>query len=127
MARPVCHLELEITPAEWAVLLSRVHHAEQLEELSLRVTSVSVHSTGTFCSCGQVCTCTFTCVLVCYVSGNRMIFGFCTISSLMCVVVCMLDCRFASMPCVCVHMHVHLYFCMRVHVHVCIYVCVYRV
>ena len=75
MSRPVCHLQLNLTPAEWGVLLSRVHHAERLEELGLTIDSVSVHSTGTLCSCGQVCSCTFTCVLVCCVSDNRMIFG----------------------------------------------------
>ena len=66
MSRPVCHLVLELTPAEWGVLLSRVHHAERLEELGLTIDLVSVHST-----------CTLTCVLICYVSGNslRMIFG----------------------------------------------------
>ena len=74
MSRPVCHLELDLTPTEWGVLLSRVHHAEQLEELSLEMNSVSLHSTGTLCLCGQVCTCTFTCVLVYSVSDNRMNF-----------------------------------------------------
>ena len=75
MSRPVCHLVLSLTPAEWGVLLGRVHHAERLEELSLQINSVSIHSTGTLCLCGRVCTCTFTCVLVCSVSGNRMVFG----------------------------------------------------
>ena len=37
MSRPVCHLELGLTQAECGELLSRVHHAEQLEELSLRI------------------------------------------------------------------------------------------
>ena len=76
MSRPVCHLTLELTPAECGVLLSRVHHAERLEELSLEINFVSVHSTGTLYLCGQVCTCTFTCVLIYCVSDNRMIFGF---------------------------------------------------
>ena len=77
MSRPVFHLKLELTPAEWGVLLSRVHHAERLEELSLEIHLVSIHSIGTLCLCGLVCTCnfTFSCVLVCYVSGNRMIFS----------------------------------------------------
>ena len=75
MSRPVCCFELLLTPAECGVLLSRVHQAEQLEELSLEIYLVSLHSTGTLCSCGRVCSCTFTCVLVYYVSGNRMIFG----------------------------------------------------
>ena len=75
MSRPVCHLnELVLTPAECGVLLSRVPHAERLEELSLTFFTVSVHSTGTFCSCGQMCTCTFT-YGVYYVSVNIMIFG----------------------------------------------------
>ena len=43
MSRPVCRLVLFLTSAEWGELLSRVHHAEQLKELSLRIDSVSVH------------------------------------------------------------------------------------
>ena len=72
MSRPVCHLELSLTPAECGVLLSRVHRAERLEELSLKIYSVSVHSTSTLFSFVYMF---FTCVFVCYVSGNRMIFG----------------------------------------------------
>ena len=60
MSRPVCHLVLQLTPAEWGVLLSRVHHAKRLEELSLEIDSVSVHSTCTLCLWGLVCTCTVT-------------------------------------------------------------------
>ena len=45
MSRPVCHLELVLTPDECGVLLSIVHHAERLEELSLNILSVGVHST----------------------------------------------------------------------------------
>ena len=63
MSRPVCHLELELAPGECGLLLSRVHNAEQLEELSLVVSSFqypvhlsyyhntlwSVHDTVSFC------------------------------------------------------------------------------
>ena len=63
MSRPVCHLSLELAPAECGLLLSRVHNAEQLEELSLEVSSFqypvhlwyfhntlwSVHDTVSFC------------------------------------------------------------------------------
>ena len=41
MSRPVCYLELGLTPAECGELLSRVHHAERLEELSLKIHFVS--------------------------------------------------------------------------------------
>ena len=43
MSRPVCHLKLTLTPAEWGMLLSRVHHAERLEELGLTIDLVSVN------------------------------------------------------------------------------------
>ena len=62
MSRPVCHLGLRLTPAEWGVLLSRVHHAERLEELSLEI-SVSVHSTGVLCS--HVVECVYVLLHVC--------------------------------------------------------------
>ena len=39
MSRPECHLRLDLTPAECGLLLSRVHNAEQLEGLSLVVSS----------------------------------------------------------------------------------------
>ena len=39
MSRPVCHLRLDLAPVECGLLLSRVHNAEQLEELSLEVVS----------------------------------------------------------------------------------------
>ena len=39
MSRPECHLTLELAPFECGLLLNRVHNAEQLEELSLKVVS----------------------------------------------------------------------------------------
>ena len=64
MSRPVCHLRLSLAPVECGLLLSRVHNAEQLEELSLAIVSsfeypvhllyyhntlCSVHDTVSFC------------------------------------------------------------------------------
>ena len=64
MSRPVCHLELGLTPVECGELLSRVRHAEQLEELSLRIYLVrlGVHSTGT---CVHVVECIHVLLHVC--------------------------------------------------------------
>ena len=111
MSRPVCRFELLLTPAECGVLLSRVHQAEQLEELSLEIYLVSLHSTGTLCSCGRVCSCTFTCVLVYYVSGNslRMIFGcLCHlyVRTFACVYMCMYVSMFVFIVCDTVYFHV---------------------
>ena len=39
MSRPVCHLRLWGTPAQCGLLLSRVHNAEKLEELRLKIVS----------------------------------------------------------------------------------------
>ena len=63
MSRPVCHLILDLTPAECGVLLNRVCDAERLEELTLEVSSFqcplhllyysntlwSVHDTVSYC------------------------------------------------------------------------------
>ena len=64
MSRPECHLRLDLAPADCGLLLSRVHNAEQLEELSLAIVSsfqypvnlsyhhntlCSVHDTVSFC------------------------------------------------------------------------------
>ena len=45
MSRTVCHLALDLVPAECGLLLSRLHNAEQLEELSLVVSSFQYPST----------------------------------------------------------------------------------
>ena len=116
MSRPVCHLELELTPAEWGVLLSRVNHAERLEELSLEIILVS----GTLCLCGQVCKYTFTCacVLVCYVFGNGVIFG---CSHYLYIDVCCCICWIVG----CKHTCVYVSKCAFVLLHVCACACMY--
>ena len=85
MSRPVCHLELGLTPAECGELLSRVHHAERLEELSLEINSLNISLVH--CVYVVMCLHVLLCVLVYSVSGNRIIFG-CIFCTLMCVCGC---------------------------------------
>ena len=49
MSRPVCHLTLDLIPAECGLLLSRVHNAELMEQLTLKASSLVISTIHAVC------------------------------------------------------------------------------